>query len=445
MTLLRVTLIVSTCVLVGCTGPKGEYHRAAIDSVPTEIPDRIVLNFSGDPATTASITWRTSTEVAAAEGEIALADASPNFVIRSTKVNAKTERWQQNGHKAHFHSVTFTDLQPNTLYAYRVGSDAIWSEWFHFHTAKAEAAPFTFIYFGDAQDNLLSLWSRTIRTAYADAPRADFIIHAGDLVNRANKDSEWAEWFKAGSFIHAQIPGIPTPGNHEYYRPKEGAPRELSVLWRPHFTLPQNGLKGLEETVYYVDYQGARIISLNSNQELDAQAAWLEGVLHNNPNTWTFVTFHHPVFSVSQGRDNSSLRKTWKPLFDKYKVDMVLQGHDHAYGRGDNLPHGANVREHETGTVYVVSVSGPKMYTLAKKRWMVRAAENTQLYQIISVDGNTLRYQAKTVTGELYDVFDLIKQEGKTNTLIERMPEGTPERNYDNTLAKPIDKSIKVY
>ena len=101
--------------------------------------------------------------------------------------------------------------------------------------------------------------------------------------------------------------------------------------------------------------------------------------------------------------------------------------------------------EHETGTVYVVSVSGPKMYTLTKKRWMVRAAENTQLYQIISVDGNTLRYQAKTVTGELYDAFDLIKQEGKPNTLIERMPEGAPERNYDNTLAKPIDESIKVY
>jgi hypothetical protein len=33
--------------------------------------------------------------------------------------------------------------------------------------------------------------------------------------------------------------------------------------------------------------------------------------------------------------------------------------------------------------VYVVSVSGPKMYNLEREDWMARTAEDTQLYQVI--------------------------------------------------------------
>ncbi|MCZ6633192.1 MAG: metallophosphoesterase family protein [bacterium] len=419
-----------------------KYHRAAIDATPSVIPDRIIRTFNGDPATTLTLTWRTSTEVLASEGEFALADASPNFVFRRIKVPAKTEAFQHKRNKAHFHSVTFRGLKPNTLYAYRVGSGKVWSEWFQARTAHAQPAPFTFIYFGDSQNNLLALWSRVIRTSYADAPHADFIIHAGDLIQDPNLDSDWAEWSEAGGFIHAQIPAIPTPGNHEY---NDG--NRLSQHWRPHFTLPENGPKGLEETVYYVDYQGARIISLNSNDVAKPkdQVPWLENVLQNNPHRWTFVTFHHPIFATREDHDYKSLRKAWKPLFDKYAVDLVLQGHDHSYGRGDNIARGLNVREHDVGTIYVVSVSGPKMYELTDDRWMTRAAVNTQLYQIITVEDDTLHYRAIMATGELYDAFDLIKQDGKPNRLIERIPEGTPERTEDNTLSKPRRKDMKLY
>ena len=142
---------------------------------------------------------------------------------------------------AHYHSVNFTDLRPNTLYAYRVGGGDVWSEWFHFKTASEQFEPFSFIYFGDAQNNLLSMWSRAVRSAYSNAPKAKFMIHAGDLINRANADEEWGEWFKAGSFIHAMVPGIPVPGNHEYAKNLTG-PRTLSKHWNPQFTLPENGI-----------------------------------------------------------------------------------------------------------------------------------------------------------------------------------------------------------
>ena len=50
------------------------------------------------------------------------------------------------------------------------------------------------------------------------APNANFFIHAGDLVDKAHSESEWNEWFTAGSFIHSEIPAIVVPGNHEYQR-----------------------------------------------------------------------------------------------------------------------------------------------------------------------------------------------------------------------------------
>src|SRR5690606_18410768 len=99
----------------------------------------------------------------------------------------------------------------------------------------------------------------------------------------------------------------------------------------------------------------------------------------------------------------------------KYKVDLVLQGHDHTYGRGTNIPGGVIQKDRNSGTMYVVSVSGPKMYDLTTSRWMDRAASNTQLYQLISIEGNRLSYEAYTATGKLYDAFDLVKQKNKPN------------------------------
>ena len=56
--------------------------------------------------------------------------------------------------------------------------------------------------------------------------------------------------------------------------------------------------------------------------------------MDKNDKKWTIVTFHHPIFSASTGRDNPMLRALWKPLLDHYNVDLALQGHDHSYARG---------------------------------------------------------------------------------------------------------------
>jgi hypothetical protein len=392
---------------------------------PSPIPDRIILTWNGDTARTQAVTWRTDTSVSRAIAQIARADANPQFVKEAKTVSATTTPLSTDIGSCHCHSVNFTGLEPSTLYAYRVGDGTNWSEWFHFRTASDKPEPFAFIYFGDAQNDLKSLWSRVIRSAYSDATKARFIIHAGDLINRANRDAEWGEWFNAGGWVNGMVPSIPTPGNHEYGREADG-PRQLDRHWKPQFTLPDHGPAGLEETVYYIDYQGVRIISLNSNEKLAEQVPWLEKTLSNNPNRWTVITFHHPVFSSARGRDNKEVRELWKPIFDKYRVDLVLQGHDHTYARS-NLNIGVSMLNKTSGTVYVVSVSGPKMYNLEREPWMQRAAEDTQLYQILYVNGNTLKYEARTAVGDLYDAFTLQKRNGAPNRLIEQAPR-TPER-----------------
>jgi DNA repair exonuclease SbcCD nuclease subunit len=274
------------------------------------------------------------------------------------------------------------------------------------------------------------MWSRVIREAYKTLPKVDFMLHAGDLINRHDRDVEWGEWFYAGNFIHAAVPSVMTPGNHEY-----GKGVILSPQWRPQFNLPLNGPKGLEETCYAVNYSNLKVISLDAEQidesphYLEKQKLWLDSVLTNDPRKWTAITFHYPVFSTKPNRDNENLRNHFKPLFDKHKVDIVLQGHDHAYGRGivSNVPTGKRVKDDSSGTVYVVSVSGPKMYDVSNDPWMQRKARNTQLFQIITIENNTLSYEAFTAHGELYDAFDLIKSARKINKLVNRIP-ATKER-----------------
>ncbi|MFO1019280.1 MAG: metallophosphoesterase family protein [Planctomycetales bacterium] len=397
-------------------------------SKPTPRPDRIILTWTGDPATTQAVTWRTDMSPPKAWAQIAVAEDGPLFTKKAKDVEATTQVLKSDLNEAKYHTVQFTGLTPKTKYVYRVGDGENWSEWFHFQTTSDQPEPFSFVYFGDAQNDVRSMWSRIVREAHSDAPKAKFLLHAGDLINRANRDVEWGEWFSAGGWLNGMIPNVPTPGNHEYERDAvEKTKFGLSRHWRPQFALPEHGPEGLQETVYTFDIQGVRIVSLNSNEKHAEQVPWLEKVLANNPQKWTIVTYHHPIYSASKREDNAILQKYWQPVFDKYHVDLVLQGHDHSYARTDirrtdNLPTGANVQDPQSGAVYVVSVSGPKMYPLGGHSFVKREAEDTQLYQIISIDGDSLKYEARTAKGTLYDGFTLKKRPGQQNELIEQIP-----------------------
>jgi hypothetical protein len=69
---------------------QGSYETAAHDATPSPIPDRIVLTWQTDPATSQAVTWRTDTTVAHGIVEIAPADASPRFMLDAESLDAET-------------------------------------------------------------------------------------------------------------------------------------------------------------------------------------------------------------------------------------------------------------------------------------------------------------------------------------------------------------------
>lgn len=399
---------------------------------PGRLPDRVILTWTSDPSRNQAVTWRTDTTVQVGLAEIAIAGDNAAFTKTARQLKAKTTPLKSDLSQAHYHTVEFNALSPRTKYAYRLGDGANWTEWYHFTTASDQPEPFTFVYFGDAQNDVKSLWSRVIREAFTNAPKAQFLLHAGDLINRSNSDAEWGEWHLAGGWLNAMTPNIMTPGNHEYSKVGPQLAYTLSDHWKPQFALPENGPADLLETAFFIDFQGTRIISLNSNEKILEQVPWLEQTLSSRDSSirWIIVTFHHPIYSSAKNRDNKEIRQAWQPILDKYKVDLVLQGHDHAYARSGLINGTTGVAaKGQSGTVYVVSVSGPKMYDVSKplRPEFQRVAEDTQLFQIISVDGDELRYQALTATGQPYDRFTLKKQPGQPNELIEQVPD-SPNR-----------------
>ncbi|WP_248724582.1 metallophosphoesterase family protein [Seonamhaeicola sp. ML3] len=390
--------------------------------IPSKDPDRIMLTFYGDASTTRAVTWRTDVSITKAVAQIAEATVNSKFTKNAINVDAVTEPFNLGLYKGNnslivnYHSVVFKGLKPDKIYAYRVGDGkSHWSEWIQFRTAKVGYAPTQFVYFGDAQNDVLAHWSRVIRKAYQTAPNASFVIHAGDLINKAHRDFEWAQWYKAGGFIHSQWTAIPVVGNHEFLSLKKGEPRKLSIQWRPQFTLPvEKDLNAdLHETVYTVDYQDVRIIVLNSNNKLEAQTKYIEKQLQNCTAKWKIITCHHSVFSPAKGRDFKFAREHWKPLLDKYNVDLVLNGHDHTYARGHvPIRTTSGKQTNSLGTIYVTSVSGPKQYEVDPKQLKTYAAEGyqmditaeqTQFYQVITIEDNKLSYVAYTALGEVYD------------------------------------------
>lgn len=445
------TVLLSTVTAWGHE-PASRLHHWEVASPD---PDRIFLSFQGDPATSRAVTWRTDASITKARAQIAPALPEPRFDRHAVTVEATTEavlltRATRNFQGiVNYHSAVFEDLEPNTLYAYRVGdAEGYWSEWIQFRTAVSGLGPFQFVYFGDAQVGVLSHWSRVIRMANHVAPDSVIALHAGDLINRAHTDSEWGEWFKAGGFLHSQWTGIPVPGNHEYGRldrDREETEKELSLQWRPQFALPVEDTlpELLHETVYSVDYQGVRFLVLNSIEETEEQIPFIEQKLSEPGPRWRIVSFHHPLFAPGNDRNYADLRAAWKPLFDRYGVDLVLQGHDHTYARGQVPVRAAEDTVADSfNTLYVTSVSGAKMYKILDGKFELyadegythnRQAENTQFFQVISIDGPQLTYEAYTATGDLYDKAVITKDFKTGQKQIEEQVPPVPTRTHGNT------------
>jgi len=376
-------------------------------------PQRIILNLTESPASSMAVTWRTMGEVNVPQ--IRFAETTDWREIDSTflTVEAKPEKVIIDSTTFAYHySAVIKDLKPNTTYSYKVGSGKDWSEWCQFTTAKATNEPFEFVFFGDPQVDVKDYVSRIFRKGLVTAPNAKFWLFIGDLMDRP-LDQYWEELFYAGGFIYSQMPSVMVPGSHEYsYKLKDGTKvNQFTPLWKAHFNLPENGIKGMEEKSYFFDYQGVRFIMLDAQSKLDEQAKWLDSLLSTTKNLWKIVAFHEPIYSMGRGRDQKETYNAFKTILEKHNVDLILTGHDHVYARSHKLKGDKVVKPNAKGSVYVLSQCGGKTYTLNTKysELMAKTSTNIQLFQTISINNRKLTYKSHTITGKVFDSFELTK------------------------------------
>ena len=401
---------------------------------PDETPERVILSPSATPATSQFVTWRSR----AAEGTVEWRTAGSTETAGTAKaevVDSKT------GDKLDMYNMTgtMTGLNAATKYEYRVGGGETWSDWAPFTTASDKAEPFSFLYFGDAQEGLTTAWPAILKAANEAYPDSRASIYAGDLINNATQ-TEWTQWFDATKKYGASQQNFNVIGNHQY-----NSGNDLLTIDKDSFEYPDNGpraadagadaavwgehlQKAMKDNVYYVDYQGVRFVTLNANRDnictqiipagmdnndancaagrkiwVAMQATWLDRILTDNPMKWTVTTQHQPIYSVSAGRDEADVRASWGPIMEKHNVDLVLAGHDHTYGRGYNDADKTDISGVTTGPVYAVADAGTKFYELAADAdnvWtkngatLVKKAVQTSTFQGITVDGDTLKYES---------------------------------------------------
>jgi len=369
-------------------------------------PDHVVLTWSGDPQTTQTIQWRTSTATAGGVVAYAKKGGSAFDPATAVKVNAETSTITQqtllNDPVVHWHTATITGLEAGAEYVYSVGDgNGQWRGAAEFRTVPQGPVPFNFIYMGDAQ-NGLDDWGKLIHKSIEAKPDTAFYIMAGDLVNRGAERDDWDSLFHnaEGIWDHKQV--VPVPGNHEY---QGGSPE----FYLQQFALPKESPLG--ELNYTIRYGNALFVMLDSNLPAQKQAEWLEEQLKTTDAAWKIVVYHHPAYSSGKNRDNKSVRQVWGALFDKYHVDLALQGHDHAYLRTYPMKAEKRVGSAAEGTIYIVSVSGTKYYEQGNFDYTEFGMTNVSTYQVldIRIDGNTLEYGAYDVAGALRDTFVIKK------------------------------------
>src|SRR5690606_16381913 len=166
--------------------------------------------------------------------------------------------------------------------AYRVGSDeAGWSTVSNFRTQDFEG-DFEFLFFGDPQvgasGNLASDeagWVDTMNIATQTYPDAELLFSAGDQVNTASSEAEYASFLAPTQM--REIPLVATNGNHDVG----------SKAYLQHFNLPnldlESGAAGSSSASggdYWFLYKDVLFININSNsRDYASHNAFMEKVV----------------------------------------------------------------------------------------------------------------------------------------------------------------------
>jgi len=342
--------------------------------------------------------------------------------------------------KVTLHEITLTNLEPEERYYYRITScnagertrypDVTISATGTFQTAVYPNTSFRFVVYGDSRSSP-KMHGKLARRMLEVEP--DFIINTGDLVRNGKKYALWKkEFFKPLENAIAHIPIYPCLGNHE----------KNSKYYFDFFSLPHN------ESWYSFNYGNAHFIALDSNvpYEPDSeQYQWLVEDLKSNDSVWKFVFFHHPPYSSGKHKSYLKIRDAWVPLFMKYGVGMVFNGHEHIYERTkpigsfstpasgyaistsnyttenttarDNFTSPAfllstSLRELQPVTYIVTGGGGAPLYNITPSQWTAFAAKANH-FCLFKVFGETIDAVVYDNKGRAVETFTIEKKDGR--------------------------------
>ena len=237
------------------------------------------------------------------------------------------------------HHFEIKGLTPGRQFFYKVKVDdgaakGLTSDQYSFKTVPLHVSKFSFVVYSDTRT--YNKRHRIVADAIAQEHPA-FVFNVGDLVMDGRIKSDWDGFFWAIKNMAATSPFYPVLGNHEYN----------SKYYFSSFVTPQGG--GQDNEQYYsFDYGPAHFIVLDADillmqkdvKGMEKETAWLANDLKEHQNAkWTFVFYHEPFWTNCNEYGNEPVSPTinyWKPLFEKYHVDMVFNSHFHTYERFSN-------------------------------------------------------------------------------------------------------------
>lgn len=148
---------------------------------------------------------------------------------------------------------------------------------------------------------------------------------------------------------------------------------------------------------YYTFTKGnAEFFVLDSNYMDPGQLSWLKDELQKSNAEWKIAYFHHPLYSSGKRHgSDTDLRAVLEPMFIKYKVNLVLSGHDHVYER---------IKPQNNIAYFVMGSSGKlRSNGISKDAEEAVGFDKDRCFLVMEITGNDLYFQAISRTGQVVD------------------------------------------
>ncbi len=158
-------------------------------------------------------------------------------------------------------------------------------------------------------------------------------------------------------------------------------------------------LFNMEGKLYYTfsPQANVRFFAFDSNYPEPEQIKWLEDELKASSSDWKIVFFHHPLYSSGERHGSDlRLREVLEPLFIKYNVSVVLNGHDHFYERV----------KPQKGIAYFVVGSGGQLRKGNIDRGSgitAKGFDTDQAFMAAEIIGDNMYFNAISRTGQTVD------------------------------------------